>query len=112
MSGRRPLSQVLSVGVLLVACKGDGVGADVEDLARGCGLAGSAWIESSGKLALGDARALGDKSERELLDGCKAGQPVKACCAAHRGVARRLAGLGGQVVACEKLGARLQSLGC
>ena len=108
----RPQARVFAVCALLVACKGDGVGTEVEDLARGCGLAGSAWIESSGQLGLGDARALGDQSERELLDGCKAGQPVKTCCAAYKGVAGRLTKLGGQVAACEKLGARLQSLGC
>lgn len=112
MSGLPSTARVLLVSLGLVACKGDGVGTEVEDLARGCGLAGSAWIESSGKLALSEARALGDKTERELLDGCKTGQPLKACCAAQKGVAQRLEGLGGKVVACEKLSARLQSLGC
>ncbi len=103
----------LVLGVLVVAaCSKDGVGTEVEELARGCGLAGSAWIESSGKLPAGEARAAGDAAEKELILGCKTGEPVAKCCAAGKAVDARLDKLGGKVAACEKLRARLQSLGC
>ena len=91
------------------------VDSETAELARGCGLASSAWFESgiaAQRLGLQQARALGDRTEKELHDACAAGGAIGACCAATKVVLGRIAGFGGPVAACEKLHEGLRARGC